>query len=245
MELTTTLWFALGWFLGGFVNGITGFGAAMAAMPFVLQGMSITVAVPACTLMTLVAGLEQSWRYRGFTDWSRVTPLIVGAVPGAFAGVLALRFLPPHYLKAALGLFLACFAFWGLFLEGGRPVTVSRSWGYAAGFFSTTFGTAFSFNGPPLAVYTSLSGWGKETSKAGLATFFIITCVLMIGSQTIAGLHGGDTLLPMLAGVPCTLAGAALGLRVSNRMSGSTYRNLLFSFIGLTGAMFLWQVLAQ
>lgn len=242
MEWNTIAWFAVGWFMGGFVNGITGFGAAMAAMPFVLQGMSITLAVPACSLMVLVASLEQGWRYKGFTDWPRVLPLVIGAVPGAFAGVLALRFLPPNYLKSALGLFLFCYAAWGLFLEGARPATVGRIWGYVAGFLSTTFGTAFSFNGPPLAVYTTLSGWGKETSKAGLAIFFIITCVLMIGSQILAGLHSSVTFSAMLIGTPCALIGAFWGLRVTKGMGDKTYRKLLFVFLGLTGAMFLWQV---
>ncbi len=241
MELLTVIWFALGWFVGGFVNGITGFGAAMAAMPFVVQGMDITLAVPACSLMVLIVSLEQGWRYHGFTDWSRVRPLVIGAVPGAFAGVLALRFLPPVYLKAALGVFLCCYAAWGLFLEGARSTTVSGKWGYAAGFLSTTFGTAFSFNGPPLAVYTTLSGWDKSTSKAGLAAFFIITCALMIGSQAIAGLHSGRTLAAMLVGTPCAVAGAYFGLRASRGMGDRTYRKVLFVFIGLTGAMFLWQ----
>ncbi len=242
MEWMTIAWFAAGWFVGGFVNGITGFGAAMAAMPFVLQGMSITLAVPACSLLVLVASLEQGWRYKGFTDWPRVMPLVIGAVPGAFAGALALRYLPPVYLKTALGFFLCCYALWGLFLEGARITIVNRGWGYAAGFLSTTFGTAFSFNGPPLAVYTTLSGWNKETSKAGLATFFIITCLLMIGSQIIAGMHSLLTFTAMLIGAPCTVIGAYFGLRAGRRMSSATYRKVLFVFIGLTGAMFLQQV---
>ena len=241
MEWMTIAWFAAGWVFGGFVNGITGFGAAMAAMPFVLQGMDLKLAVPACSLMVLVASLEQGWRYKGFADWSRVMPLIVGAVPGAFAGALALRFLPPDYLKLALGTFLICYAFWGLFLEGARPATVSRAWGYVAGFLSTTFGTAFSFNGPPLAVYTTLSGWNKETSKAGLAVFFIITCVLMILSQIIAGMHSLATVSGMVIGTPCAIIGAMLGFRLTKRMGDTMYRRLLFIFLGATGLQFVWQ----
>lgn len=241
MEWTTFFWFAAGWLFGGFVNGITGFGAAMAAMPFVLVGMDVRTAVPACSLLVLVAGLEQGWRYRGFTDWSRVMPLVYGAVPGAFAGALALRFLPPDYLKCALGLFLLTYAAWGLFFEGKAATVISNKWGYVAGFMSTTFGTAFSFNGPPLAVYTTLSGWNKETSKAGLAMFFIITCVLMICSQIIAGMHSLTTFSCLLIGAPCTLLGAAVSFRLTKRMSDRTYRRLLFVFLGVTGGHFLYQ----
>jgi uncharacterized membrane protein YfcA len=237
--MSACAWFAAAWFVGGFVNGITGFGAAMAAMPFALLGMDVKQAVPACSLMVLVVSLEQGLRYGGFADWPRVLPLILGAVPGAFAGALALRFLPPQHLQSALGCFLVCFAFWGLFLEGTRPVRIARAWGCVAGFLSAAFGTAFSFNGPPLAVYTALSGWNKETGKAGLALFFIITCVLMIISQSIAGMHGKATVLPVLGAAPGALAGAALGFRVARGMSEAAYRKLLFLFLGLAGVTFL------
>lgn len=245
MEWVMFLWFAAGWFVGGFVNGITGFGAAMAAMPFVMQGMSITLAVPACSLMTLIASLEQGWRYKGFTDWPRVWPLIFGAVPGAFAGAFVLHVLSPGQLKAGLGAFLFCYAIWGLFLEGTKPVAVNKAWGYVAGFFATVFGTAFSINGPPLAVYTTLSGWGKESGKAGLAVMFIITCTLMVASQVVTGLHSGLTVTAMLVGAPCALVGAALGLRVGRGMGDAVYRKLLFTFIGLAGSTFLWQSLSS
>lgn len=240
MDIIALAWFAAAWFIGGFVNGITGFGAAMAAMPFVLMGMDLKQAVPACSLMVLVVSLEQGWRYGGFTDWPRVMPLIWGAIPGAFSGALALRYLPPDYLKMALGCFLACYALWGLFLEGARAVTVSRAWGYVAGFFSTTFGTAFSFNGPPLAVYTTLSGWNKETSKAGLAVFFIITCFLMITSQVLAGMHSLVTVTPMIGAVPCSIFGAWLGFRATRRLGDRAYRKLLFIFLGATGINFIY-----
>jgi len=239
MDVIALVWFAAGWFIGGFVNGITGFGAAMAAMPFVLMGMDLKQAVPACSLMVLVVSLEQGMRYRGFADWPRVMPLILGAVPGAFAGAVALKFLPSDYLKMTLGCFLVCYACWGLFFEGVRPVTISRWWGYVAGFLSTTFGTAFSFNGPPLAVYTTLSGWNKETSKAGLAVFFIVTCGLMISSQILAGMHSLGTVLPMAGAVPCSILGASLGFRATRHLGDVAYRKLLFIFLGVTGINFI------
>ncbi len=241
MDFGEIIWFTVGWFVGGFVNGVTGIGAGMAAMPFVLEGMDISLAVPACSIMVLIVSLEQVWRYHDFTDWARMRPLVIGALPGALAGVLALRFLPPVYLKTALGIFLLCYAAWGLFLEGASRTVISGSWGYVAGFFSTTFGTAFSFNGPPLAVYATLAGWNKDTSKAGLAAFFAVTCVLIISSQAIAGLHSTHTIALSLLGTPGSVFGAWLGFKISRGLGDTLYRNILFAFIGITGASFLWQ----
>jgi len=241
MSLVIVLWFVLGWFLAGFVNGITGFGAAMVAMPLVTQSMDITLAVPACSLMVWVVSLEQGWRYKGHTDWRRIRPVLIGAFPGAFVGFLVLRHLPPQQLKAALGIFLIVYALWGLFLEGGKARVISGIWGYVAGLLSTTFGSAFSFNGPPLAVYTSLSGWGKTVSKAGLAMTFIVTSSLMVLAQIFAGAHSGVTLAAMIIGTPAAIFGSWLGFLASRNMGDATYRKLFFGFIACTGLNFFWQ----
>jgi len=241
MSLILAFWFILGWFFAGFVNGITGFGAAMIAMPLVTLGMDLTLAVPACSLMVWVVSLEQGWRYKGHTDWARIRPVLIGALPGAFIGFLVLRHLPPHHLMAALGVFLTAYACWGLFLEDGKPRVISGIWGYVAGLLSTTFGSAFSFNGPPLAVYTSLSGWGKTMSKAGLAMTFIVTSSLMVLAQVFAGMHNTVTLTAMLIGTPAALLGAWLGFRASRNMGDKTYRKLFFGFIACTGLNFVWQ----
>ncbi|MDR0239693.1 MAG: sulfite exporter TauE/SafE family protein [Deltaproteobacteria bacterium] len=241
MSLAAALWFVLGWFLAGFVNGITGFGAAMVAMPLVTQGMDITLAVPACSLMVWVVSLEQGWRYRGHTDWRRIRPVLIGALPGALIGFMVLRHLPPQHLKLALGMFLLIYACWGLFLEDGKARVIGAVWGYAAGLLSTIFGSAFSFNGPPLAVYASLSGWGKVVSKAGLAMTFIVTSSLMVFTQVFAGAHNAITLTAMLIGVPAAIFGSWLGFLASRSMGDKTYRKLFFGFIACTGLNFFWQ----
>jgi uncharacterized membrane protein YfcA len=242
MSLAIALWFVLGWFLAGFVNGITGFGAAMVAMPLVTRGMDITLAVPACSLMVWVVSLEQVWRYRGHTDWGRIRPVLIGAFPGAFVGFLVLRHLPPQQLKAALGIFLFVYACWGLFLEEGKARVISGAWGYVAGLLSTMFGSAFSFNGPPLAVYPSLSGWGKTVSKAGLAMTFIVTSSRMVLAQICAGAHNGITLTATIIAAPLALFGSQLGFLASRNMGDKAYRKLFFGFIACTGLNFLWQV---
>ena len=243
MSLAVALWFVPGWFLAGFVNGITGFGAAMVAMPLVTQSMDITLAVPACSLMVWVVSLEQCRRYKGHTDWRRIRPVLVGAFPGALVGFLVLRHMPPQHLKAALGVFLIVYACWGLFLEGGKARVISGIWGYAAGLLSTMFGSAFSFNGPPLAVYASLSGWGKTVSKAGLAMTFIVTSSLMVLAQVFAGAHNGITLAAMLIGTPAAVLGSQIGFLASRNMGDKTYRKLFFGFIACTGLNFLRQTL--
>lgn len=53
----TILIVSIAWFLGGFVNGVSGMGAAMVALPIVAGFMDMSEAVPSSCLVTcIVAG---------------------------------------------------------------------------------------------------------------------------------------------------------------------------------------------
>ena len=51
-----------------------------------------------------------------------------------------------------------------------------------AGFLSTSLGTAFGFNGPPLAVYLSLRGGSQQQIKAALGAFFIVSGLFIVAA---------------------------------------------------------------
>ena len=54
----------IGWALGGFFNGIVGFGAALVAMPILACGIDMALAVPCTGLMVLAISVQMAWHYR-------------------------------------------------------------------------------------------------------------------------------------------------------------------------------------
>ena len=117
-------------------------------------------------------------------------------------------------------------------------ITIRRSKPFQA---IPAIGTAFSFNGPPLAVYASLSGWREQASKAGLAATFIVTAGLMLVAQVFAGVQNASTVTAALIGAPGALFGAWLGFKISRGIGEKTYRKLFFAFIACPGLAFLQQ----
>ncbi|BCS97736.1 membrane protein [Desulfoluna limicola] len=232
---------ALFWGLGGFVNGIAGFGAALIAMPLVTQFIDMTIAVPAGTIIALSMNTQTGLTYRKYADWDRLRPLILGAFPGALTGVTLMKKLPGDCLKLGMGCFLITYAIWGLFFEGKSRRVVSRHWGFLAGLCSSAIGTSFGMGGPPTIVYTSLTGWKRDEIKAGIGSFFMCAGVIMITAQVLSGLQSFESVTLAMVSIPSAVLGGWGGIRASRFIGEFSYRRILFTVLACMGVMILYR----
>lgn len=233
------------WGLGGFINGIAGFGAALIAMPLITTMVPLRLAVPSCTIIGVALCLQMAWTYRKHIDFDRLKPVYMGTVPGAFVGITMMQELPAHYLKLGMGVFLFIYAMWGLFFEGKKQKVVHRGWGVVAGFCSTAISSSVGMGGPPTIVYTSLAGWAKDTVKAGIASYFIVSGILIISLQTYAGIQTKETVLLFACAAPAVMLGARLGVFASKHIGEFAYRKVLFGMLAFMACMILNSALAQ
>ena len=108
----TILIVSIAWFLGGFVNGVSGMGAAMVALPIVAGFMDMSEAVPSSCLVTCIVAGYVAWMYRRSCRMASVWPMLLGCLPGVLAGVWVLKFVPGTWLQAGLGSLLLVYMLW-------------------------------------------------------------------------------------------------------------------------------------
>ncbi|MDH3349053.1 MAG: sulfite exporter TauE/SafE family protein [Desulfobulbaceae bacterium] len=222
-------------FLAGFVQGVTGFGAGLLAMPLLAFYLDIKVAVPLCTLNGLVITAFLSVMLKNHIDFKKIMPLAIGCLPGVVVGVGLLKNVNENVLAALLGLLISGYA--GYRLVGKiRPRPLHQAWAYLAGFGTGAISGAFSAGGPPTIIYTTLTGWSKDEIKATLSGFFFITGVTTVIGHVLSGL----TTFLVLRSFSVTIWGVAfgvyLGSYLSRRFSTEGYLNLILSclfFLGL------------
>ena len=94
---------SIAWLLGGFVNGVSGVGAAMVALPLVASVMDMQEAVPSCCLTGSIVAIYIAWVYRRGCHLASVFPMLLGCLPGVLTGVWVLKFVPGAWLQAGLG----------------------------------------------------------------------------------------------------------------------------------------------
>ena len=81
-------------FVAAFVQGVSGFGFALVAMPILSGLTSIQTAAPLVALTTLTNNLLLCLYYRQSFDRNVVKNLLLGSVLGIPIGFLALEYLP-------------------------------------------------------------------------------------------------------------------------------------------------------
>lgn len=234
----------LGWLVGGFVNGVAGFGAAMIAMPLIAPFIDLSVAVPSCTLIVLTLNCQVGWTFRQYIQWQYVKGIVIGAIPGVVLSMFVLEYVSETHLKVGMGVFIACYAIWSLYADTGGVRVISQAWSYLAGVLSVALGMAFGFNGPPLAAYIAYSGCPAKAVKGLLGAGFIITGVCIVGAKAATGQLTQTVLLTYAAATPAVIFGSKLGIWLSSSLNEYSYRKLLFIALAGMGMKIVWSALA-
>lgn len=235
-ELLVTV---IGWWLGGFVNGIAGFGAALVAMPIVASGLDMPLALTSCTMVVLALNVQMFWIYRRHLNGSGFKGILAGGIPGAVLGILMLRYLPEAGLKSGLGALLIIYSLWGLCWTAPRPAQLAWRWAVLAGFLSTSLGAAFGINGPSLAAYLAARGGTPQEFKAALGAFFIASCALIMLAHGAAGMYSVRSASLFAMALPSVLLGGWVGLRASGAVKERHFRILVYSMLIIAGAKML------
>src|SRR5262249_18907470 len=163
-------------FLGGFIQGLTGFGSALVTIPLATFFVPLPFALAVFAIVDFANGLRlglENPRNAVLGDIARMVPLMI---VGIVAGTTLLVNLPRNASLVALGVFVLSYALYSL-SRGGALATVSRNWAFFAGFCGGLSGTLFGAGGPPYAIYLSHPALSKERFPATLT----LTTLFSIG----------------------------------------------------------------
>ncbi|MBU0728648.1 MAG: sulfite exporter TauE/SafE family protein [Proteobacteria bacterium] len=230
-------------FLGAaFTQGISGFGSSLVAMPLLLLFLDVKTAVPLCVLCSLIITGHLTLRLKNHMEISKILPLFIGCVPGVFLGTIFLKNADQNIIKLLLGIMLVCYAGYGLFIKL-PDLVLHRFWSYPVGFATGVISSAFSAGGPPTIIYTTLSGWAKDTIKATLSGFFLLTSLAIITVQVSTGLTTITVLKLFLSAAPAVVIGTWAGHFFYDKISPKTYIRTILILLALMGIMMIWSAI--
>jgi len=220
------------------LGGATGFGTGLVCAPLLLLiGFPLAEVVAVNLTVALLTRVAVAYRLREHIDWRRATLLILGSVPGIVLGRAVGHLIDASVLKVAAGLAAIAFAGYLFARPSGTGTAVSRLGGLVAGVSGGFLATTISFNGVPPVLWLSRTGAEPLAFVADLAVYFVVGNLLAVplllidGSVPVSRLGG-----LLLAWVPVSLAGNALGLRLAGRLSRRVFRALTLGLVVVTGA---------
>lgn len=226
-------------FLAGLIQGLSGFGSALVAVPLLALMLPVETVVPLMALVGTAISAFNLWHLRHAIRFSPLAPLLAGYILGTPLGLNFLNRAPEETILAALGIFLTTYAL--LSLIGRQPTAAwLREWRVGIGTLSGALGAAFSTNGPPVILHVAAHReWSADRQKATLVLFFLTASAITVIAHGYSGLVTGKVLSWFLWSTPMLLAGTLTGAWMYRRLGEHNYRRLTFGLILGTGVMLL------
>ena len=220
------------------VLGLAGFGNALVAMAFLPYFMPPATAVAVLTIYTVVFAVAIFLPVRRHLTPKGVAYLLLGTVLGTPLGVWIIVTCPPTVLNRVIGgvLVVVVLLEWaGLYPERLK----GRRWALGAGLAAGAAGGAVGMPGPPVVLYSTTQGWGRETIKANLQVFFFVNQVVILVGYWWAGLLTREVWRLTASFALPAAAGTAVGIVLFNRVDQSRFRRVVFAILFGSGVVLL------
>ncbi|WP_428565715.1 MAG: sulfite exporter TauE/SafE family protein [Solidesulfovibrio sp. DCME] len=227
-------------FLGGFTQGLTGFGSTLLALPLLALVMDLRLATPVCCLLAVTINVVLVSRLFGHIRWRALLLLFGASLPGVAVGARALGAVPGDWLKLAMAAVVLSFVALSL-----RPARVrgrpGRGLGLAAGFAAGCMGAAIGVNGPIVAMWVLRQGYDRDSVRATLTSFFLLAGFGVVGAQSLVGLVTPEVLSDYLVALPALLGGIGLGMAGCGRLGEGRFTRVVLVVLALSGTSILLQ----
>jgi uncharacterized protein len=222
--------------LAGFIQGLSGFGSVLVALPILVLFLDFQLAVPLVSIWGMTINIILLMQLRMHLRPKNILPLTLAAIPGIPLGIYVLKHANILVLEMLLGVLLLIFSLYFIW-SGGKTRGLSRGWLYAAGFLSGCLGGGLAMSGPPVIIYTAVQPWDKDEIKSTLTGYFFLSGLIIIVFQTTSGLMTTEVFTGSLLSIPFIFLGVMLGSAGYRRLATEHYRQVVVGLITLLGLM--------
>ncbi len=227
--MITLAYVFIGWVFGGFLSGVSGFGAMMGALPILSLTLPPMTAVLTCCLVAVPCCIQLAWLYRRHVDWRAVKWLALSCVPGCALGTVTLAVIPVPVLQIGISLLIAVFVAVQIFgSRFARRVRDSVPALCATGFACGFTGSSISIIGVPLGIYILLANWDKDRSRGTMGMFFALGCSVTVMSQW---LYGPDLAPLSVAGTAGVFLGQYAGFLAGRHIDQAIFVKFILAFL--------------
>jgi uncharacterized membrane protein YfcA len=221
---------------GGFVNGLTGFGTALTALPLFLLAVEPVVAaqlVAAASVLGHLSTLGLVWHA---IEWRRLAPMLAAGLLGVPIGTWILPWLSVSAFKQAVGTLIFAYCAFMLFGAGRiRLAAGGRGAEAVVGFLGGILGGIAGLSGALPTMWAALEGWPKEERRVFLQVFNLTILTAMLVASLLQGMVGQRALVAMIVALPGTLMGAWFGSLAYHRLDDHRFDRVVLVLLLLAG----------
>jgi uncharacterized membrane protein YfcA len=230
-----------GAFVGGFVNGLTGFGTALSGLPLWLQALEPRVAAQLASACSVVGHLSTIKLVLREADWRRMAPMLVAGLLGVPIGTSLLPLVSLPTFKLAIGIVLVAYCSFML-LAAGRIRVQGGGRGAEAliGFAGGILGGLAALSGVLPTIWASLKSWPKAERRAFFQIFNFTVLVAMLLASFVQGMVESGSIAALCLAIPGTLAGNWTGVAIYRRLDDVRFDQIVLAVLLVSGIGLIW-----
>ena len=227
------------------IEGVTGFGSSVLALPFLTPLAGIRNAVPMLCLLNCIMAAYlvcRSWRSISWREFGFIALWVTLGLP---LGLALYAFLPVHVLCAVLGAAMVVIG-----ADGSRKClkrTEAAAESAAAKrsifmrallFCGGVIQGAFGSGGPFIVIYAAKALPEKSLFRVTLSLLWLVTNSARLVVWTVQGtVWNRENLSLTLAALPFMVAGVLIGDYLHRRVDGGVFRLCVYVVLGVAGAV--------
>jgi hypothetical protein len=229
------------------IEGVTGFGSSVLALPFLTPLAGIKNAVPMLCLLNCIMAAYLVCRSRRSINWKEFGFIALWVAPGLLPGLVLYAFLPVHILCAVLGAAMV-----GIGADGSRKClkrtdASAESAGAKRSIFMRALlfcggviQGAFGSGGPFIVIYAAKALPEKSLFRVTLSLLWLVTNSVRLVVWIVQGtVWNRENLALSLAALPFMVAGVLIGDWLHHRVNAFYFRLCVYLVLCAAGAVML------
>jgi uncharacterized membrane protein YfcA len=213
------------------VNGALGYGFSSITVPVALLFLTNRVLNPALVIIEVALNAYVLWVNRASIGAirARVTPIMIGLLPGVIVGTFIVSRVNPVWLK--FGTFLVLLPLILIQAAGfRRPIRREKSAGLIFGGGVGVLYSVTTISGPPLAVMLNNQGLAKQEFRAALGLVRLAESAMTAVAYAYVGLFTSESTGLIMLILPSILVGVPIGTVIIRHIPPETFRRVCMSF---------------
>jgi uncharacterized membrane protein YfcA len=221
-------------FLAIFTQSLAGFGLGLVSMAMLAETLGAVHAAALVALVAITAEAIMLIRYRREFNLGAVRRLVIASLVGVPLGVVALRQINQDTVLALLGVIIAGYALYALFVPR-LPEIRNPRWAYGFGFVAGLLSGAYNTGGPPFVIYGTCSRWQPTEFKSNLQGLFLVNSLVVIGTHALQHNFTAPVWQEYVMALPAIGLGLWLGFRVDRYLNPALFRKIVLILLVVLG----------
>jgi uncharacterized membrane protein YfcA len=224
-------------FLSVLVSTMTGFGAALLAMPLLSAIIGIRQAAALVVTVSLLQGLVMIWKYRSSFQPLEMRRLLTGGFLGIPVGVFVLSTVEERLVLTFLGILVIGYVLY-MFMSRPHP-SIDPKWALIFGFLGGGLSGAYNSYGPPIVVYGNLRGWESEPFKYNVQLFGVLNSPVVIAAHLWQGHYTELVWHYVLWSLPLIIVALLCGFYLESFIKRDLFQKMVYGLMLIMGVMMI------